>query len=81
MHILYHAGANVRQRHHHDHVELVFDVMLKWADDKEHATVSVQAAGNSEWAAQQVVAAPAELHHVKVSYLSPRSAAQSPPFF
>lgn len=61
------AGVNVRQRHHHDHVELIFDVMLKWADDREHATVSIQATGNTKWAAQQAVEAPVELHHVRVS--------------
>lgn len=61
------AGVNVRQRHHHNHIELIFDVMLKWADAREHATVSIQAAGNNNWAAQQAVAAPVELHHVQVS--------------
>lgn len=61
------AGVNVRQRHHHDHIELIFDVMLKWAADREHATVSIEAAGDTQWAAQQAVAAPAELHHVHVS--------------
>ena len=65
------AGVNVRQRHHHDHVELIFDVMLKWAGNRQHAIVSIAAAGNIQWAAQQSVAAPAELHHVQVSCLPP----------
>lgn len=62
-----HAGANVRQRHQGDQVELIFDIMLKWAHAREHATVHIQAPGNPRWGAQQAVAAPAELHHVHVS--------------
>ena len=69
--IVNHPGVNVRQHHYHDHIELIFDVMLKWADDRDHATVSIQAASNTKWTAQQAVAATAELHHVQVSYISP----------
>ena len=46
--------------------------MLKWADDAEHASVSIEAAGNTKWAAQQTVAAPAEVHHVQVSLTLPQ---------
>lgn len=75
-----HAGVNVRQRHRDGQVELIFDIMLKWAQAGEHATVHIQAPGNPRWGAQQAVTAPAELHHVHVSQVEHSSCPALPLF-
>ncbi|KAL0023786.1 hypothetical protein WJX77_005013 [Trebouxia sp. C0004] len=53
---VYILGANVRQQHSLSHdITLYFDVQLQWAVVDQQATICIQADGNHNWMAQQVV--------------------------
>ncbi len=64
------AGANVRQQHSlSDGITLYFDVQLQWAVVDQQATICIQADGNHNWTAQQVVKSSLEgqqIHTVQV---------------